>query len=64
MSEEVYQNLKKSLTEMYKRHKQLLKYSLNAGIGMSGNIQITISELEINIQNTEKQIRDYEATLQ
>ena len=64
MSEEIYNNWKNSLAEMYKSHEKLLKYNRLAGIGMAGNIQISISELEENIKVLEEQVKKYESSTQ
>ena len=61
MSEVVYNNLKNSLQEMYKKHETLLGYSTKAGIGLIGNIQIQISLLEDSIRETEGKVTAYEA---
>ena len=60
MSQRLYENWKTELEGMYKEHPKLLKYNTKAGIGLSGNIQITISELEDNISDLEKKIKKYE----
>ena len=62
MSQEIYENWKKALAEMYARHKVLLGYNTKAGIGLQGNIEIEISELEIKIPELEKKIKAYENT--
>ena len=62
MSNKTIDNWKAALDAMYARHKQLLRYATQAGIGMAGNIQIELEELEDAIQELEKKINTYENT--
>lgn len=55
----MYQNWKKSLDEMYKKHEILLGLSVKAGIGVVGNIQVQIEVLESNIKDLELKINSY-----
>lgn len=60
MSEELYNQWKVERAKMLESHRKLLGYNTKAGIGLSGNVQIEINELEAKIQEVEAKIKEYE----